>query len=245
MPDNYSIWLTTAMIVLLASTLQGIAGFGFGLISVPLLLLVYDPHTAVGLNIMLSIVSLSLLTFKVRRVVLIPMVKNLFYGSLIGIPLGVYIFLHFDVYRLKLTIGILTAMVSLILLSGKTVKNATGQLWERTAGSISGLLTGSIGMPGPPIILFLSNQKLSKEHFRATTAAYFVLVYGISLLLLTWLGAFNSSTALTAVSLLPFVILGGHLGYLISPLVPQAKFQHCVSILVFSTALYSVVTTLQ
>lgn len=240
MPGSFTVWLASAAIVLLASTLQGVTGFGFALISMPLLLLVYDPHTAVGINIMISIVSLSLLTFRVRQTVLVPVVKNLFFGSLLGIPLGAYVFLHFDVQLLKLTIGIVTALSSVILISGLTVKSASGKLWENTVGSISGLLTGSIGMPGPPIILFLSNQKLPKDRFRATTAAYFVLVYLVSLLLLAWLGAVDKDVILTALSLVPFAILGGHLGFRIFPLVPQAKFQHGVSLLVLSSALYSV-----
>ncbi|GAB6182233.1 sulfite exporter TauE/SafE family protein [Desulfotomaculum defluvii] len=244
MPGDLTIWLASALIILLAATLQGITGFGFALISVPLLLLVYEPHTAVGINIMISIVSLSFLTFKVRQVIMVPVVKNLFLGSLLGIPLGVYIFLYFDMHLLKLSISIVTAIFSLILISGITLKNVKGKIWESTVGSLSGFLTGSIGMPGPPIILFLSNQKLPKDRFRATTAAYFVLVYMSSLILLFCLGAIDKSVALTAISLVPFALLGGHLGYLIFPLVPQAKFQHGVSMLVLSTALYSVISTI-
>ena len=245
MTQSLTIWLSSAVIVTLAGTLQGITGFGFALISVPLLLLVYDPHTAVGINIMISIASLSLLTFRVRRVVLIPIVKNLFFGSLLGIPLGAYIFLHFDLHLLKLTISLVTVVFSMILISGLTVKSATGRLWESTVGSLSGFLTGSIGMPGPPIILLLSNQRLSKDLFRATTSAYFILVYLASLLLLAWLGALDTNMVLTAISLVPFALLGGQLGFLIFPRVPQAKFQHGVSLLVLSSALYSVITSLQ
>lgn len=241
---NLNDWLTSAMIILLAATLQGITGFGFALISLPLLLLVYDPHTAVVLNIMLSIVSLSLLVYKVRQEVIIPMVKNLFLGSLLGIPLGVYIFYSFDVNLLKLTISVITLIFSLILISGLTVKNATGRLWENTVGSVSGFLTGSIGMPGPPIILFLSNQKMPKDRFRATTSAFFVFAYIVSILFMAWSGAIDRSIVLTVVSLIPFAILGGHLGYLIFPLVPQSKFHYGVTCLVLTSSLYSLATTM-
>lgn len=244
MSGDLTVWLTSVLIVLLASTLQGITGFGFALISVPLLLLVHDAHTAVGINIMLSIVSLSFLTFKVRQVIMVPIVTNLFLGSLVGIPFGIYVFLHFDVNLLKLIIGIVTTLLSLFLISGLTLKTASGKSWERTIGSLSGILTGSIGMPGPPIIIFLSNQKIPKDRFRATTAAFFVLVYTASLIPLSLTGAIDRHITLTAVSLVPFAILGGHLGFLIFPRVPQAKFQHVVSLLILSSAIYSVVTTI-
>ncbi|QGP91527.1 Sulfite exporter TauE/SafE [Neomoorella glycerini] len=244
MPGSIAVWLAAAVIVCLAAALQGITGFGFALISVPLLLLIYDPHTAVGINIIISFVSLSLLTLRVRKAVLLPVVKNLFLGSILGIPLGAYVFLHFDVQQLKFIIGIVTALCSLLLLSGMTVKNAAGCFWERIAGSISGFLTGSIGMPGPPIILFLSNLQLPKDRFRATTAAYFTLVYPSSLLLLTLLGAIDGHITLTAVSLIPFAILGGQVGCRLFSLVPQAQFQRSVPLLVLGTAIYIVITTL-
>ncbi|GFN22309.1 sulfite exporter TauE/SafE family protein [Thermanaeromonas sp. C210] len=244
MPGNLVSWFGAAIIVCLAAALQGITGFGFALISVPLLFLVYDPHTAVGINIIISFFSLLVLTIRVRQAVIRPAVLNLFFGSLVGIPLGVYIFLHFNVQELKLMTGIVTALCSLMLLRGVTIKNATGTLWERIIGSISGFLTGSIGMPGPPIILFLSNQHLPKERFRATSAAYFTLVYPASLLLLISLGGINAHVALTALTLIPFAVLGGYLGYRLFPLIPQAQFQRGVPLLVLGTAIYAVFTSL-
>ena len=42
--ENLLPWLGSAFIVALAASLQGITGFGFALVSMPLLLLIYDPH---------------------------------------------------------------------------------------------------------------------------------------------------------------------------------------------------------
>ena len=242
--ENLLPWLGSAFIVALAASLQGITGFGFALVSMPLLLLIYDPHHVVIINAIISIATLSSLTFKVRQQVLVPVVKNLFMGSILGIPLGAYVFFSSDVHLLKLIIGLVTGIFSLILISGATAKNVAGRIWEATAGSVSGFLTSSVGMPGPPVILFLSNQKLPKEHFRATTAAYFILAYLCSLSLLIYLGGVDQNTVFTALSLIPLAVLGGHLGYLIFPRVSQPKFQQGVSLLVFSTSVYAVVTSL-
>lgn len=244
MVGSFTSWAFAALIVCLAAALQGITGFGFALLSVPLLLLIYDPRTAVGINIIISFFSLFVLTLRIRREIIRPTVLNLFLGSIFGIPLGAYIFLHFNVQELKLMIGIVTSLCSLMLLKGVTIKNATGILWERITGSISGFLTGSLGMPGPPIILFLSNQHLPKERFRATTAAYFTLVYPASLLLLMCLRAIDIHVALTAITLIPFAILGGQIGCRLFHLIPQAQFQRGVPILVLCTAIYAIFTSL-
>jgi len=65
-----------------------------------------------------------------------------------------------------------------------------------------------------------------------------------SLFVLTLLGAIDSHIALTALSLIPFAILGGQLGCRLFSLVPQAQFQRSVPLLVLGTAMYAVVTTL-
>ncbi|MDO7787692.1 sulfite exporter TauE/SafE family protein [Desulforamulus aquiferis] len=244
MIDFDVLWLASAFIVTLAAMLQGITGFGFALIAIPLLLLVYDSHTAVILNMMISLVTLSVLTFRVRSLVKTNIVKNLFLGSILGIPIGIFIHLHFDVELLKLAIGIVTALSSLIMLVGFTVKMTKDKIWQTSTGIISGILTGSISMPGPPVILLLNNQKLLKDHFRATTSAFFVLAYLVSLFSLTSIGAVDLETFILSGTLIPFAILGGFLGYIIFPKVPQEKFQQGVSILVLATALYAVITAL-
>lgn len=99
-------------------------------------------------------------------------------------------------------------------------------------------------MPGPPVVLFLNYQGLPKEQFRATTAAYFCLVYPASLLLLLAVQALNRQTILTALSLVPFALLGQALGFGIFPRVSQELFRRGVPLLVTAVALYSLATTL-
>ncbi|MFZ5754982.1 MAG: sulfite exporter TauE/SafE family protein [Bacillota bacterium] len=237
-------WLAAGGIVLFAAALQSITGFGFALLSVPMLLMVYDAKTAVGLNVIISFFSLVLLTLKVRESVVRPVVKNLFYGAAFGIPLGIYIFFHSDTHVLKIFISAVTIILSLILVGGIRLGRESNHWIERMVGSASGFLTGCIGMPGPPIILFLNNHGLPKDQFRATTAAYFVLVYPVSFILLFILGAITPLTVLTALSLLPFAFFGGRIGQHLFPFVPQQQFQRGVPLLVLATGLYSLLTTL-
>ncbi|MDN5347661.1 MAG: uncharacterized protein PWP65_1225 [Clostridia bacterium] len=253
-------WLAACGVIVLAAALQGITGFGFALISMPLLLLIYDAHTSVALNMIVSFFSLSLLTYRCHRDILRPVTKNIFLGSIIGIPFGVYVFLNFNVNNLKLLASSVVTLFSLILILNGRIHKAGGDQkleykpevytsrreknWQRIIGSLSGFLTGSVSMPGPPVILFLNQRALPKDKFRATTAAYFVLVYPTSLLALTISGAVNSRIALLALTLMPFAFLGNNLGVRLFPLVPQKIFQQGVPLLVLATALYSIVTTI-
>ena len=50
-------------------------------------------------------------------------------------------------------------------------------------GGLSGAFTTSIGMPGPPILLYFSGTDTQKEKLRATTLAFYLFIYLISLIL--------------------------------------------------------------
>ncbi|SHJ05160.1 sulfite exporter TauE/SafE family protein [Desulfofundulus thermosubterraneus] len=237
-------WLVAALAVTLATTLQAVTGFGAALILVPLLVLAYNAHTAVGMTMVISFCSLALLTYQVRKNIIKPMARNLSLGGLAGIPLGAYVFIHFDVTRLKIIIALVTLAFALALLLDWVPRKSFGSWTEAIVGAAGGFLGASVGMPGPPVVLFLNHQEVPKEQFRATTAAYFCLVYPASLLLLLAVQALERQTILTALSLVPFALLGQALGFGIFPRVSQELFRRGVPLLVTLVAIYSLATTL-
>lgn len=238
MLDIYS-WVIAALVIFFAAALQSISGFGFSLFAVPFLVLIFDPKTAVGLNIIISFFSTTVLTLKVRQHIIKSMVKNLFIGALFGLPLGIYVFTNFDMEVLKIIITVITLILSLSLIFSIQPRIATTPYLEKIVGFFSGVLTGSVGIPGPPIIFFLSNQGLSKDNFRATTANYFALIYPSSLLILIALGGVDKFIIINAIILLPFALLGGALGRSIFPYISQASFQRGIPLLLLANALYS------
>lgn len=236
-------WVIAALAVTLATILQALTGFGSALILVPLLVLVYDAHTAVVMTMVISFGSLAALTGQVHKYILMPVARNLLLGSIAGIPLGAFVFLHFDVTRLKIAIALVTMVFALVLVLGWIPRRTAGFWAEVAAGSCGGFLAASVGMPGPPVVLFLNHQDLPKEQFRATTAAYFTLVYPASLFLLWTMQVLEWQIVRTALSLLPFALLGQVLGCGIFPLVSQDLFRRGVPLLVMAIALYTLVTS--
>lgn len=227
-----------------AAVLQGITGFGFALVAVPLLLVVFDAHTAVVLNLLISFCTQLVLSFRVRKGIVPSLLVNLFGGSLIGMPLGLYVFLHFNIRSLKIFISVITILFALVLLSNARLKKTVGHWVERLVGSVSGFLSTSVGIAGPPVILFLNHQELSKDKFRATSSAYFTLLYAVSLALLAASGSISKSITYNALYLLPFAFLGSNLGIYLFPRVSQRLFQRAVPLLVMVTGLYSLFTTI-
>ena len=85
-------------IVFLAGILTGVTGFGFSVLSVPLLLLVFQPHEVV-------VIALCLVPVTSAVLLLAPglrgQVRQRTFGALtafsvVGLPVGILLFEHFD-----------------------------------------------------------------------------------------------------------------------------------------------------
>ena len=237
-------WWGGAMVVVVATVLQSVTGFGFALIAVPLFLLFFDPHTAVMLNIMISFPSQIFLTLQVKEDIIKPTVRNLYLGSLLGLLPGLYIFLNFDVDILKLIISGICVVFAGSLLTKIAPKGIKGPKAEVIVGAASGSLSSSVGMPGPPIVLFFNQLELPKHQFRATSALYFTLLYPTTLLLMAITGSIKLETVYLALSLFPFTFAGKSLGYRIFPRVSQQQFQKGIPVIVIGAAVYVLLSQL-
>lgn len=236
-------WFIAALMVILAMALQALTGFGSALVLVPLLVLIYDTHTAVELTMIIAFYSLTLLTIRVRKNILKPMVSRLFLGSIAGIFCGAYAFIFFEVAWLKIIIAFTTLVFSVLLYLNLMPHRSTGFLAEAVVGMVSGFLGTSVGMPGPPVVLFLNYKGLPKEYFRATVSAYFSLVYLASIIVLVSKQVVNLQIIFIAVSFFPFALLGNLMGFLLFPRISQDFFRRGIPLLVAFLAVYSLVTT--
>ena len=92
---------------------------------------------------------------------------------------------------LKLTIGVILVVMSVAMLSGwsRPVKSPLLPLFP--IGFLSGILQTTSAMSGPPIILFLTNQGMDKDRFRANILVYFALLGTISTVGYAWQGEFT------------------------------------------------------
>ncbi|MBZ4687377.1 MAG: hypothetical protein JG764_1010 [Clostridiales bacterium] len=243
MPETTT-WIQGAIVITSAATIQSITGFGFGLAAIPFLIMIYNPKMAVGLSIILSFCGLLTLLFKIKKETQWDMVKKLFLGAIFGLPVGVFIFKTVNVGILKIIISFTIIILSLLMtLKIRFRINSNNKKIQFITGTISGILTSSIGMPGPPIVLLLSNLELTKEKFRATTVAYFVLIYPSSFITLATTGSIPLNTFTTALTLLPFIFIGLKIGSKIFKTVPAEKFKNVVLFLLIMVGLYSIITT--
>ncbi|MBN2608084.1 MAG: sulfite exporter TauE/SafE family protein, partial [Candidatus Fermentibacteraceae bacterium] len=165
-----------AAILLSGACLQGLTGFGYSLFSLPLLVLLMPVQQAVPMLSMTSIFLNVVVFIRARRNLDLRRIVPLLAAGVAGLPAGVWILKTADQSLLKIAIGGIVAVSSLMFISGFRIKVAREKPAMVPVGLLSGVLSGATTLSGPPVILFFVNQDVPKHQFRASLSAYFLLL---------------------------------------------------------------------
>jgi uncharacterized membrane protein YfcA len=163
------------LIAFLAGFVTGLTGFGVMLVALPLMVLFIDIKAAIPLITLLGMAINCVLVFKLAKHFEVKKWLPLFIAGLPGMPAGIYILKSMDAPFLEVLIGavvIMTASATRLLKNpGKELK----KFWAYAAGFAAGFLGGSIGAPGPPVVIYTSLQPWTKQQVKATMVAFFTL----------------------------------------------------------------------
>jgi uncharacterized membrane protein YfcA len=226
-------------VIALASLTQGLTGFGFALVSTPLLLLFLPPRAVVPLVLIESVATNAAVLWSARKAVDLRLVWPLLLAGALGVPLGTHILLYLDAGALKSLIGAVIVVAGLAFLLGFHRPIRHQRLACAPIGFASGLLNGSTGMSGPPVVLFLANQEVAKETFRASLVAYFAALNLITIPgyvaggLLTW------EVLAQAALMLPGLALGVYAALRLAPRVDEVTFRRAVLLVVIAAGVLS------
>jgi len=238
MPD---LLIAGTIIITASALLQGLSGFGFSILSLPLLAVFLSPKTAVPMLLIFSIViNLIVIASCWRRFKL----KNIWIflaGGIIGLPLGTKLLLILDDNILRKGIGVFLVVFSLLLLTGKRWKLRKEKLSQIFIGVLSGIFSGSVSISGPPIIVFLSNKDVDKDEFRASLSGYFFLLNLFTIPVYYMNGLFTHEVLKLSLELSPGLLAGVLLGSIIAGKITSERFGHIVQILLLLTGILSII----
>src|SRR5699024_4161190 len=224
------------IIVLVASVLQTSTGFGFSLLANAFLLLIFEPIEAIKINLILSLIISSALIMKIRKDIDFGILRRFVVGSVTGLPIGIIIFLLIDINRLKMGVSLIILVLTIMLiLKFRINRNKKRDL---LVGGLSGSFTTSIGMPGPPLLLYFSGTDTQKEKLRGTTLAFYLFIYSISLVIQVIFAGTNKVIWLSSLQALPLVIIGLFLGQVMFKWINQTVFRMLTYGLLLFTGIY-------
>jgi uncharacterized protein len=228
------------------AAVQSATGFGFALVLSPALFATMDPVEAVTALLVLGLALNLLVLFERGRPehidwrALAPMLV----AALPGLAAGVVALTQLSKDALQVAVGL-----AVILAAGWQLRHgrrrpdlpaAAG--W--TVGFVSGALTTSISVSGPPIVLWLEARGVRPEEFRASLAASFLvlnLAGGALLLAAEGTGALDAGAV---APLLGLVAAGYALGMFAFRRLDRERFFVLVLVLVACTGAASVVAGL-
>jgi len=97
----------------------------------------------------------------------LEMILPMFAASVVGILPGVYVLKIVDGSLLKLAVGAIVLLMSVVMALNFSVTIKRERLASVVAGAIGGFMGGATSMSGPVVAMFLMNQKQDKVAFQA------------------------------------------------------------------------------
>lgn len=195
--------------VVLAGLVTGVTGFGFSVLAVPLLILVLEPREVVIVTLFLAtIASLTLLqTPELRGRSHLRVTGTLALLSLIGMPIGVYVFTRYDTQALTILMGVVIVAYAVTALSTQeSWRVPKGFIWP--SGLLGGLLAPSTGLSGPAVVMFIHGRRITDNDLVATMSSYVATVSALGLALLALRGQVNGDSILQVLPLIPGTMAG-------------------------------------
>ena len=236
-------WILIIAIIILffAGLIQGLAGFGFSMVSIPILIILIEPQLLTPTIIIHSVIINIFLFMKVRKDVQLGRIWPLVAAAIVGIPIGTWLLGAVDADILRLFVGLFIMLIGLAYIRNFRIEIKNEKLAFLPVGFISGILNGSITLSGPPVVLTLTNQEVPKKTFRANMIAYFMLLNLATLPFHFMKGFFTDICIDLSIMLLPGMLLGALVGTMLVKKVDENNFRRMVLVLVIVSGFVSLI----
>ena len=200
-----------ASIVLGASIIQALFGFGFGLISVPLMIFFVDLPTAVVTATAVSTVSCAIQWWESRAVEAREMSQRLVCSALIGMPFGLWLLLNLDARLMKGILGIVVLFGVFLSIKGFDLQRLP-KAFDYAMGVVSGVLSTATSTNGPPLVFLLHARHFEPIDFRAVLNRVFTFLNFFTLVIFTLAGKMTGEALRLALLSIPVMGTGVFIG---------------------------------
>jgi uncharacterized membrane protein YfcA len=225
----------TLAVLALASVVQATAGFGFALVSMPLLSAVIGPASALAVASQVSIVNSAATAISSRAHADRSSLRRMVFAAVAGMPIGLWLLETASVRVMQIVISVTVAIFAVLIGRGFRLRRSSARV-EVAAGLLSGALGTSTGTSGPPIVICLQSRGLPAARLRATISSQFVATGWLSVALLAVRGHVGGDDVLVALAALPLLALSWMLGAHSFSRLSQRHYQSLIVALLLAVA---------
>jgi uncharacterized membrane protein YfcA len=204
--------LTIALIAFFASTVKSAIGFGEGLVNMAFLGFILPLNICGPYVSIISVCGSFYIVIREWKKIEIRNVAIMVIGSLLLVPLGIYIASILDTKIMKMYLGIFITAFSVFSLLNPKLGSLKDNRFGILFGGIGGFLAGAYNIPGPPIAIYGTMRRWTSAIFRLNLQAYFACTSTIVLIGHIAKGNLNQTVLLICSIALPAVIIGILLG---------------------------------
>jgi len=221
-------WVAAAFVIALANFVLGLVGFGNGLVAMALLPFLMSPVTAIAVLTIYTVALSSAIFVPLRSHLLPRPVLDMLLGTVIGVPVGVWMLSVLHISTLNRLIGGTLVLIVLLEWAGLHPRRLAGRRWSAGAGVLAGVMGAAVGTPGPPVILYSATQGWSPRTIKATLQAFFVVNQVVILAGYWWTGVLDAQVWRLAASFALPAAGGTALGMLLFNRIDPVRFRRNV-----------------
>lgn len=233
--------IAAAVAVFVSGTVYGVTGFGFVIVAAPILTIFLEPSLVVPVLVLQGVVLGVLLMSATYRWFTPKRVWLLMLSGVAGTPLGTFLLVNLDPGAVKVLLGAVVGITAVAMLLGLQRAARNEQLASVPVGLASGVLIGSTGLAGAPVILFFANQGIEPQRFRANIVFYLQVVGLLAMPSFFVGGLLTADAGRLTGALLPASVAGALFGMWLSPRVSAALFRRLALMVVLAAAGGSIV----
>lgn len=226
-------------IVFGASIIQALVGFGFGLISVPLMIFVVDLPTAVVTATAVSTVSCAVQWWESRAVDAREMSRRLVLSALIGMPFGLWLLSNIDARPMKFALGVVVLFGVFLTVKGFNLQRLP-KIFDYAMGLIAGVLSTATSTNGPPLVFLLQARHYEPKDFRAVLNRVFTILNFLTLVMFAIAGKLTSGSLQLALLSIPVMGVGVFLGTRLRTKINPDNFRNLVTGLLLLSGLSAI-----
>ncbi|RVT84172.1 sulfite exporter TauE/SafE family protein [Rhodobacteraceae bacterium CCMM004] len=203
-------WLWAAAAV--AGVVRGFAGFGTGMVFLPVAARVLDPVSALVALVVMDLVGPLPAVPRALRDGHPPDIARLGLAMVLAMPLGLYALTQVppEVFRWGVSLAALTLLAALV--SGLRYRGRLTPPLVWATGAAGGVLGGAVGLGGPPVILLYLASTLPPAAVRGTITVYLILTDVALIALLGLMDRLTWAAVATGAALIPVYLLANLAG---------------------------------